>query len=167
MFVGALSFSTNTDFGETMSPPLILWSFEFFYMLIGDIFSRCAQVVRTTQEPLGFVWSAENGCVRPAWRPTRGSKLPRTTRFTQRRMLTPPPVRWLTLTMKDRPMLTEAKTAKASVRQTLVEAQWIQCCSYAVAMVTVLQILVAWMVSLAGGPHILKPWPNITAGAWT
>ncbi len=98
---------------------------SFRYLLALSSFSRCAQVARTMQEPLAFVWSAESGCVRPAWRPTRGSKLPRTTRFTQRRTLMLPPVRWLTLTIKDRQMFTEAKTAKASVRRTLVEAQWI------------------------------------------
>ena len=74
---------------------------EFFEMLIGVFSLRCAQVAKTTQAPSAFVWSVENGFARPVLRPTRGSKLLRTTRFAQKRMLTLPLVRWLTLTVKE------------------------------------------------------------------
>ncbi|XP_048145900.1 uncharacterized protein C10orf95-like [Corvus hawaiiensis] len=40
---------------------------------------RAAPAVRTTQRPPASAWSARSRCVRPAWRPIRGSGTPGTT----------------------------------------------------------------------------------------
>lgn len=40
---------------------------------------RAAPAVRTTQWPPASAWSARSRCVRPAWRPIRGSGTPGTT----------------------------------------------------------------------------------------